>query len=143
MRSYPEFLLKAVSHEEAAGFSTSASRQRHLQAMERGQAGRIFELGCDITTGGNAEGSTLRLSLGVLLEPVIHTELRRIGSGKRWTFSEKEQVLSEWMGEHTCVTWIEDPAPWVLEDQRSLIFWTFPSTWLAIAPTLSTQGCQP
>lgn len=66
---------------------------------------------------GNAEGSTLRRTLGVLLAPVIGTELRRVGSGKRLTFSKGEEDLSAWMGEHAYVTWMVNPTPWVLEDQ--------------------------
>lgn len=36
---------------------------------------------------GNAEGSTLRLTLGCLLADELRIELRRVGSGKRMTFS--------------------------------------------------------
>lgn len=67
--------------------------------------------------GGNAEASTLRLSLGVLLAPVIGTQLRRVGSGKRRTFSKGEEALSAWMGEHAFVTWLDVPAPWELEER--------------------------
>jgi hypothetical protein len=35
---------------------------------------------------GNAEGSTLRLSLGCLLSRDLGIELRRVGSGRRMTF---------------------------------------------------------
>jgi hypothetical protein len=66
---------------------------------------------------GNAEGSTLRLTLGVLLAEELGIELRRVGSGTRVTFSAGEQRLSEWMGEHAFVTVIEHPRPWVLEEQ--------------------------
>ena len=44
---------------------------------------------------GNAEGSTLRLTLGCLLESVLNTRLRRVGSGKRLTFGEAEERLTE------------------------------------------------
>ena len=37
---------------------------------------------------GNAEGSTLRLTLGCLLSEELDIELRRVGSGKRMTFAE-------------------------------------------------------
>jgi hypothetical protein len=46
---------------------------------------------------GNAEGSTLRLTLGCLLADHLGIELRRVGGGTRLTFSAGEAVLSEWM----------------------------------------------
>ena len=47
---------------------------------------------------GNAEGSTLRRSLGVLLTPESHYPLRRVGSGRRMTFTHNgEQWLDAWM----------------------------------------------
>lgn len=49
---------------------------------------------------GNAEGSTLRLTLGVLLSDELRIGLRRVGSGKRRTFSIGEQALSAWMADH-------------------------------------------
>ena len=64
---------------------------------------------------GNAEGSTLRLSLGCLLSESLEIQLRRVGSGKRMTFSSDECVLSEWMEENAFVTWITHPEPWVAE----------------------------
>jgi hypothetical protein len=43
---------------------------------------------------GNAEGSTLRLTLGCLLAEKLGIELRRVGSGKRITFADGEAKLS-------------------------------------------------
>ncbi|MGP4115364.1 GIY-YIG nuclease family protein [Streptomyces sp. 4N509B] len=61
---------------------------------------------------GNAEGSTLRLTLGCL----IGLELRRVGSGGRMTFGRQgEAELSDWMAEHARVCWVEHPEPWTLE----------------------------
>ncbi|MGW9208408.1 GIY-YIG nuclease family protein [Embleya sp. NPDC055664] len=61
---------------------------------------------------GNAAGSTLRLTLGCLLG----LELRRVGSGKRFTFGKTgESTLSTWMAEHARVCWLEHPEPWALE----------------------------
>ncbi|MFD1830569.1 GIY-YIG nuclease family protein [Streptomyces desertarenae] len=61
---------------------------------------------------GNAEGSTLRLTLGCLLG----LELRRVGSGRRMTFGEAgEAELTRWMAEHACVCWVEHPEPWMVE----------------------------
>ena len=65
---------------------------------------------------GNAEGSTLRLTLGCLLSTELGIQLRRVGSGKRHTFSSGESNLSEWMGENAFVTWEECLEPWVDEE---------------------------
>lgn len=66
--------------------------------------------------GGNAEGSTLRLTLGCLLAEQLGIELRRVGSGKRMTFSAGEQILSEWMSENAFVCWVECNEPWSIEE---------------------------
>lgn len=64
----------------------------------------------------NAEGSTLRRSLGVLLTPQSDFPLRRVGSGKRMTFTHLgEQWLDQWMEANAFVCWIEHPCPWELE----------------------------
>ena len=64
---------------------------------------------------GNAEGSTLRLTLGCLLAESLGIELRRVGSGHRMTFSVGEKAISEWMGQNAYVTWVESLEPWNLE----------------------------
>jgi len=61
---------------------------------------------------GNAEGSTLRLTLGCLLAARLGIELRRVGSRTRMTFGAGEQLLSAWMGEHAFVTWAVHTQPW-------------------------------
>lgn len=67
---------------------------------------------------GNAEGSTLRLTLGVLLSEESNYPLRRVGSGKRMTFTHQgEKWLDDWMGANALVTWVEYPRPWELEAQ--------------------------
>lgn len=66
---------------------------------------------------GNAEGSTLRLTLGCLLSDALGLQLRRVGSGKRMTFSSGESVLSEWMAVNALVTWTTHPTPWQLEEE--------------------------
>ncbi|WP_393958813.1 GIY-YIG nuclease family protein [Methylorubrum sp. POS3] len=66
--------------------------------------------------GGNAEGSTLRLTLGCLLAERLGITLRRVGSGRRYTFTNPgECVLDTWMAQNAFVTWIEHQSPWVLE----------------------------
>jgi hypothetical protein len=61
---------------------------------------------------GNAEGSTLRRTLGCLLSQPLGIELRRVGSGGRYTFTNPgEQILDRWMREHAFVTWTEIEHP--------------------------------
>jgi len=65
---------------------------------------------------GNAEGSTLRRTLGCLLSSQLGIQLRRVGSGGRYTFTNPgEQALDRWMDQHAFVTWIEVEAPWQVE----------------------------
>jgi hypothetical protein len=67
---------------------------------------------------GNAEGSTLRLTLGVLLADKSDFPLRRVGSGKRMTFTHQgEQWLDDWLEENAFVCWVEHPKPWELEQE--------------------------
>jgi hypothetical protein len=64
---------------------------------------------------GNAYGSTLRLTLGALLNEQLNVQLRRVGSGSRLTFAAGEAVLSQWMAEHARVCWTTTNEPWLLE----------------------------
>jgi hypothetical protein len=66
---------------------------------------------------GNAEGSTLRKTLGCLLADELGIQLRRVGSGKRMTFLEGEQALSSWLAENAYVSWVVRDRPWELEDE--------------------------
>ena len=66
---------------------------------------------------GNAEGSTLRKTLGCLLAGELGIQLRRVGSGTRMTFVEGEQALSAWMAENAYVSWVVRARPWELEDK--------------------------
>ena len=67
---------------------------------------------------GNADGSTLRRSLGILLAKESGYSLRRVGSGKKMTLTNKgEQWLDLWMQENAFVTWIENEEPWDLENK--------------------------
>lgn len=67
---------------------------------------------------GNAEGSTLRRTLGVLLAEESGYPLRRVGSGRRITLTHLgEQWLDEWLDENALVFWRPQPEPWVLERQ--------------------------
>jgi hypothetical protein len=64
---------------------------------------------------GNAEGSTLRRTLGCLLADRLGLELRRFGSGTRLHFGIGERDLSRWMDANAYVSWLPVPQPWVLE----------------------------
>jgi hypothetical protein len=64
---------------------------------------------------GNAEGSTLRLTLGCLLADQLGIQLRRVGSGNRMTFGPGEVKLSEWMAQNAFVTFHVCECPWELE----------------------------
>jgi hypothetical protein len=67
---------------------------------------------------GNAKGSTLRKTLGVLLSKQSGFSLRRVGSGKRMTFTHLgEQWLDDWMEMNAFVCWIEHPEPWEVEKE--------------------------
>lgn len=66
---------------------------------------------------GNAEGSTLRKTLGCLLSNELGIELRRVGSGNRRLFHAGEKLLTQWMAANAFVSWVEHPEPWVLEDE--------------------------
>jgi hypothetical protein len=64
---------------------------------------------------GNAEGSTLRRTLGCLLGKRLRLTLRRVGSGKRMTFDPREHALTAWMKRHLRVAWILTTRPRLLE----------------------------
>ncbi|ROR08848.1 GIY-YIG nuclease family protein [Erwinia sp. JUb26] len=67
---------------------------------------------------GNAEGSTLRRTLGILLAKESGFPLRRVGSGTRTTFTHLgEQWLDRWMELNARVHWVADDEPWLLEKQ--------------------------
>jgi hypothetical protein len=63
----------------------------------------------------NAEGSTVRMTLGCLLSESLGIQLQR--PGKRFTFGLGEAVLSEWIGRNAFVSWTLHPEPWLLEDR--------------------------
>jgi len=65
---------------------------------------------------GNAEGSTLRRTLGVLLQGTSGHALRRVGSGQPITLTKPgEAWLSNWLAANALVCWREHLAPWELE----------------------------
>jgi len=66
---------------------------------------------------GNAEGSTLRLTLGCLLSHSLAIELRRVGSGLRMTFGVGEQILNEWLDQNARVAWLTCGEPWRVEEE--------------------------
>ena len=64
---------------------------------------------------GNAEGSTLRLTLGCLLSSQLGIQLTRVGSGNRLTFGKGEDRLSQWLDANAYVAWLACEAPWLWE----------------------------
>jgi len=80
------------------------------------QATAIAPEAGSLSCSGNAEGSTLRLSLGCLLARKLGIELRRVGSGDRMTFTSGERMLSAWMVENASVAWSRFHAPWEVEE---------------------------
>ena len=70
----------------------------------------------------DAEGSTLRKTLGVLLGDELGFKLRRIGSGDRRTFAGGEAVLNQWMADNALVSWLVHPEPWFLEEKLIAAF---------------------
>jgi hypothetical protein len=70
--------------------------------------------------GGNAAGSTLRLTLGCLLTDVTGYPLRRVGSGGRLTLTNPgEQALDRWLADNALVAWHVAEKPW--EAERDLL----------------------
>jgi len=94
-----------------AGISPDRPPRNGRPASKQNLAGRIR-----YHYTGNAEGSTLRKTLGCLLADELGIQLRRMGSGSRMTFGLGEQVLSAWMAENAFVSWVVREAPWELED---------------------------
>src|SRR5262249_40516709 len=54
---------------------------------------------------------------GCLLAEHTGIDLRRVGSGKRRTFSVGEEAISAWMDRHAYVCWAECAEPWQVEEQ--------------------------
>lgn len=68
--------------------------------------------------GGNAAGSTLRLTLGCLLSEQLGLRLRRVGTSSRLTFTNPgERDLDRWLDENAFVTWLCTERPWEAESE--------------------------
>ena len=61
----------------------------------------------------NAYSSTLRRTLGCLLEGVLGIQLR--WDGNRYTFGPGERSLSNWMADNAFVCWTVTREPWLVE----------------------------
>src|SRR5262249_706422 len=71
----------------------------------------------------NGEGSTLRLTLGCLLSKKLNIQLRRVGSGKRRTFTNPGEItLDTWMAQHARVAWSAVEEPWLVEKRLLSMF---------------------
>lgn len=65
---------------------------------------------------GDAARSTLRRSLGCLLQDELGLSLRPVASGVKTTFGrEGERALSDWIAENGRVCWYETDRPWIIE----------------------------
>ena len=54
----------------------------------------------------------------MLLAPVSDFPLRRVGSGRRMTFTHLgERWLDDWMERNALVCWTEHPEPWLMEHE--------------------------
>lgn len=75
---------------------------------------------------GNAEASTLRLTLGCLLSTRLGIELRRVRSRAsahrdsdryRYTFTKPGEVtLNDWLERNAFVAWMVNSKPWKIEE---------------------------
>jgi hypothetical protein len=64
----------------------------------------------------NIERSSLRKTLGILLEEQSGFPLLRAGSGQRTTLTNAgERWLDDWMEKNAFVGWTEHPEPWLIE----------------------------
>ena len=65
---------------------------------------------------GSVQGSSLRKTLGILLEDKCGFPLLRAGNGQRSTLTPAgERWLDQWMEENVLVGWVEHPEPWTIE----------------------------
>lgn len=69
---------------------------------------------------GNADVSTLRLSLGCLLSEHLGLQLRRVGNENVMTFASGERELSQWIAHNSSVAWTVTTAPWAIEEELLL-----------------------
>ena len=66
---------------------------------------------------GNARSSTLRKTLGCLLQEELGLEFRRLSARSARFTPDGEASLSAWMAEHVRVAWCKDPRPWLVEER--------------------------
>lgn len=66
---------------------------------------------------GNACGSTLRKTLGCLLQEELRLECRRVTTAPARFTSEGEARLSQWMADHARVVWMTSLEPWIVEER--------------------------
>lgn len=103
-----------LSHDEWAMLYVGISPDSRSKPNSRqGLRSRVRHHLC-----GNAEGSTLRRTLGVLLSGQSGFPLRRVGSGKRMTLTHLgEQWLDCWLDENALLYWKTVDQPWLLEEK--------------------------
>ena len=104
----PGVPVAAVISAWATHCSMSASRRRRRRGRPKPSIRTLRNRMRDHFSG-NAEGSTLRLTLGCLLSEVLKIRLRRVGSGRRHTFTNVGEIaLDGWMARHARVAWAAD-----------------------------------
>ena len=64
---------------------------------------------------GNTRGSSFRQTTGALLAERLNLDPENSGHGPNFGFGESEGRLTEWLLNHTAVTYIEDAQPFALE----------------------------
>jgi hypothetical protein len=95
-------LYTGISPHEAFKPTTKQNLRRRIQGHYR----------------GNASGSTLRKTLGVLLEKTSGFPLRRTGKTERLTLTVGGELwLNDWMAANAFVAWITHLEPWIVEQQ--------------------------
>jgi hypothetical protein len=79
---------------------------------------------------GNVQGSSLRKTLGILLEGSSGFPLLRAGSAEGTTLTlAGERWLDDWMEENVFVGWTEHPKPWccTARNMSVIVFQKFPN----------------
>lgn len=67
--------------------------------------------------GGNASGSTLRTTLGALLQRELDLSFRRISVSTMKFLPDDEARLSDWMADNARVAWAVCDRPWEVEHE--------------------------
>jgi hypothetical protein len=108
--SYP---ANSVLASTDSGFCIQESHLLRHRRMARGLARNR----CFIASGITTQEMLTAQRCGCHLAENLGIELRRVGSGKRLTFSSGEAKLSNWMEENARVVWHVCDEPWKIEEE--------------------------